>query len=185
MKKIILVLAIITLIVLGCKNTDNAGYKTKIGLSQYPDLFLENNTFNAKIVVEDDRYTSDDELVIVQKFVEQLQKKYTLKPYTLIQYSDLPGLYTQNTMYIGTCNTVVHNRFVNVFNDCLSLEKDTAIMRFIQQDNITIISVVGKDYKNTQDALSVLLNYNKYNLSGNEVQVKYNENNEIFTRITG
>lgn len=174
MKKLFFIFLIL---LFGCTSVE------KIGMANYPDCFLKGKTFDAVIVVDD--FSSDDELVIVQNFVVKLKDRYKLNTDTLIQYKNLNGLYDRNTLFIGTCNTVPHNKFVNLFMDCLSMEDDIAMMRFVDQGNVTIISVVGKDFKDTKEALDVLLDYKKYDLSGTEIQVRNDETGKVFTRITG
>jgi len=180
MKKAMIFLVLVLLITLGC-NVLNS--EPKIGLNKYPNVFLDGRTFNAVIVMDD--FSPDNELIIAQNFLEHLMSKYKIKPYTLIQYKHLNGLYNQNTIFIGTCNTNPHNKFVNLFIDCLSMEDNIGIIRLVEKENVTIISVVGKDFKDTEEAVNVLINYEKYDLSGREIQVRNDEKGDVFVRITG
>ena len=154
----------------------------KIGLEMYPYVFLNGSTFNAKIVVDD--FAPDNELIYVQDYLEYLMKDYGMLPDTLIQYKHLNGLYDHNTIFIGTCNMEPHNKFVNIFMDCLSMEENIAMIRLVEKDETTIIQVVGRDFKDTKEALSVLMNHDKYNLSGREIEIR-GETGNLTTRITG
>jgi hypothetical protein len=65
------------------------------------------------------------------------------------------------------------------------MEKDISMIRLVEKKNVTIVSIVGYDIKDTKEALNVLLNHEDYNLSGRELQVRNDENGEVFVRITG
>ena len=186
MKKI-LFFFLLAIIFSGCYDNLDEGCEEKFNFEKYPCAFLDKSTFDGLMIY--DTFSSDDELLIIQKFVESIQEKFILKPYTVISYKQLHELegdmYSRNTIFIGTCNTKPHNQFVNLFLDCLSMENDIAMMRIFEKNNSTIISVVGKDYKDTEEALYVLENYANYNLSGNEIQVRNDESGAIFIRTTG
>lgn len=183
---IIIVIILATLIITFVKNINEEEINpaNMVGLSKYPYVYIENNTFNSKIIAGDS--APDDELVAIQNYLYHLMKNYEMRPDTLIQYKHLSGgLFDQNAIFIGTCNMEPYNKFVNLFTDCLSLEDNTAVMRIVETNNITIIELIGKDFKDTEEAITVLTNYQDYNLSGREVQIRNDENGKIFTRITG
>lgn len=154
----------------------------KEGLNNYPDFFLNGKTFNSKIVVDDQ--SPEEDFITAQNFLESLDKKYNLKPDTLIHYSQLGELYGQNTIFIGTCNTNPKNRFVNLFLDCLSMEKNIGMIRLVEKDDVTIVEVVGYDSKDTEETINVLMNSKDYDLSGREIQVRGDSPN-LEVRITG
>ncbi|MDP3917087.1 MAG: hypothetical protein Q8Q42_02250 [Nanoarchaeota archaeon] len=154
----------------------------KEGLDNYPDFFLKGKTFNGKIVVDDKG--PEEDFITAQNFLEALGKKYKLNPDTLIQYGQLDGLYNSNAIFIGTCNTIPKNKFVNIFMDCLSMEKNVGMIRLVENNNVTIVQVVGYDYKDTREAIDVLINSKDYNLAGREVQVRGDLPN-LEIRITG
>lgn len=173
---------LLCLLLLGC-SAESPSYIPKQGLANFPDSFVKDGIFNGKIVLD---YGADDsELVIGQDLLEFIVKSYQIEPYTLIQYNHLSGLYDHNTIFIGTCHTNPKNNFVNLFLDCLSMEKDIAIIRYVEQDNVTIISVAGYSIKDTKRAVDVMMNYSDYNLSGKEIEVRNDEDGNPFVRITG
>jgi len=181
---IVILLIVLAILIIALTKEDNneLDLSNRIGVDKYPEVFIDGNVFNAKIVVDD--FAPDNELIVVQDYLGHLLESYEMKPDTLIHYKHLSGLYDHNTIFIGTCNMEPHNKFVNLFTDCLSLEENTAIMRLVEKNNITILQVIGKDFQDTEEAVDILINHENYNLSGREIQVK-GEGKEIFTRITG
>ena len=113
-----------------------------------------------------------------------LMEKYTINDYTLLEYDQIGGIYDKNAIFIGTCHIKVKNKFVNLFMDCLSMEENVGMIRLVEKDDIKIIQVVGYELKDTREAVSVLMNYKDYDLSGKEIQVRGDAGN-LTIRITG
>ncbi len=174
----IIAIIILVTVTIGCQEK-----QPTIGVANFPDAFLNDSTFSAKIVVDD--YAPDNELIAVQNFVQYLDEEYNLPPDTSIQYKHVRNIYGQNTIFIGTCAQQPHNKFVNLFVDCLSMEDNIAIMRWVEKGDIKILEVVGKNYQDTEEALYVLIHEDDFNLNGREIQVRGSSFDTLEARITG
>lgn len=176
---IILAAAILSLIVIFLVLSQSSTYielpeDWDNNLSYYPLYFIEEGEFNGIVVVDDDAPQSDidaanDVVAGLRKAVQKGEHSITLTTYTEIR-----GLYSQNAIFIGTCDLNPRNRFVNLFADCLSLPNGHAIIKVYSNNDsgVTIVHIIGKSLDDTLRAGKVLKDYDKYELRSNQVFVK-------------
>jgi len=178
-KKTIMLIVVVSLLILaGCSNEgklDKKNWPDKLEktLEDYPYFFFEKNqTFNAVVVIDD--YAGQEDINNAVALIEHykqydnnINESKVLKKYPT-EYWDLTK---QNTILIGSCTQEPHNQFINIFTDCLSMRKDQAIIRIINNHGAWVLNVMGYSPVETANAIEALKNYEDYKFTDYHVEV--------------
>jgi len=137
-------------------------------LSSYPYHFFEDRKFNANVIVDKDASQTDIDSAL--ELIDSLRKLDSDISDEIKRYPTFSDL-NQHAILIGSCSQEPHNKFVNIYVDCLSMRPNQAIIRIIDHNGAWLLFVVGIDEEHTNHAIKVLADYGKYGLSGQDVEV--------------
>jgi hypothetical protein len=147
--------------------TENAGQA--LDMANYPGIMG-----GSLLVVVDDNATQAD-LAAAGAISSKVGGR-------VVGYGSLASFWQSAAIFVGTCNTEPHNKFANIFADCLSLDRGKATIRLTEMEGRRIVFAIGSDSESTLRAGTVLSNWGGYNLSGTEIEI-YGDSGRIGVRI--
>ncbi len=137
-------------------------------LSDFPEMFIDNNSLDALIVVGDKAPSSDVLLQskLVVFFGEKLNKPIHGRAKLASEISDL----NQSLISIGNpCHNNLSARILSFPQPCESfVAKNRAVIKLIEYDGYSHIVVAGFNEEAAKEAVNVLIDYGKYGLDGTE-----------------
>jgi len=137
-------------------------------LSSYPFHFFDERLFDANIIVDKDADQRDIDSAM--ELIVSLRKLDSTIGDEIKRYPTFSDL-SENAILIGSCSQEPHNKFVNIYVDCLSMKPKQAIIRIIDHNGSWLLFIVGFDEEHTNHAIQVLKDYHKYDLDGQDVEV--------------
>jgi hypothetical protein len=172
----------ILLLVAGCtaQLPPKEGELTK-DLVHYPHFFFDDNQeFTGVIIV--DELAEQGDLDSAALLVEALRKyDPTIDEKVVKGFPTYSDLQAKNAILIGSCSQEPHNRFINIYTDCLSMRPEQSLLRVIDHQGTWLLYVAGSTTETTRNAIEVLINFEDYPLEDNDVEV-VRENGELIVR---
>ena len=139
-------------------------------LSQYPHWFFDEGNFNGVVIVDSNAQKEDKENALIM--IEHLRQYDSSMDESLLkEYPAYSNLGKDNAILIGSCSQEPTNRFANLYLDCVSMLEDQALIRIVHHQGAWLLFIVGYDPERTYDAITMLMDYESYPLSGAGVEV--------------
>jgi len=158
------------------KNSQNEyNLKYHFDLSSFPNMFVKEGDLNALIVVGDKASSSD---VIAQSNLILFFGKYLDRQIKgAAKLSSETASLNQNIISIGNpCNNPISAQIMNYPNPCdKDFKSGKAVIRIYNYNPYVYIVAAGYSNKGSKEATDVLINYDKYNLNGNEFLIEVQE----------
>ncbi len=145
-------------------------------MKYYPQFFMADN-FSAVFVIDDNAIPED--IAAANAIASGLG----IGEPDPVRYGSLEGIGKQNAIFIGTCSAEPHNKFVNIFVDCLSLDSGKAAIRLTKMNGYYILFVVGSNPESTMTAGEALESWKEYGVPGREIIVSRKDNQIETMRI--
>jgi len=150
-----------------------------LDLGDYPDMFIEGDTFNGVIVVGDAATAEDvigatDIATSLQYLSEDSNSDIvTVRRINVASTklaSEITDAYNQNMILVGQPkrNSVNGNELIDQF---YSGSLNSGLIKLIRNGDYYILIVTGDSPSNVRQASQVLANYGDYNLDGTEYEV--------------
>ena len=171
---VVMVLLILLIVMVFIKSATIESITLEKDLKFFPQFFLDdNNSFNSVIIVDEladeEDFKSADELLLFFSGIDKDPGNIPVE--SIKKYPKYSNLGLQNAMLIGSCNQEPHNRFVNIYVDCLSMKPEQALIRIVDHNDVWLLFVIGYTPTQTHNAIEVLTNYKEYDLKGQDVEV--------------
>ena len=139
-----------------------------VTLENYPYPFLKNGLYNNFVLVVDEKELTNSLGVELSEYLKGSQISSELD-------------FTKNQIIIAeSCSQLIKNIIVN--EDCKILKENIGVLEILDIDGKNILIVSGKS-NGIRKAITVLENYNFYNLKGKRAEITGSEKSTLSLEI--